>query len=152
IVDAAAGDATPTVDVGAFEADPSIEDIADKTASEDTPLAFLFAVDADAISTSSSNTALVPDSSIGVAGFGSTRTLTITPALNRSGTTTVTVTATRSINGSSLSMSDSFLLTVQPVADPPVVVGATTVANVPATGLTVIPNPVDGPEVTFFRI
>src|SRR5262249_23951785 len=54
--------------------------------------------------------------------------------------------------GSPLSMGDSFVLTVQPVADPPEVVGATTVANVEATGLTVLPNPVDGPEVTYFRI
>ncbi|PYR55311.1 MAG: hypothetical protein DMF85_19880, partial [Acidobacteria bacterium] len=126
IRDGGDGDTTQTVDMGAVEADPTVEDITDKLTDEDVPVAFSFNVgDAatafDSIAATSSNTTLVPNlpANLDVSGSGSTRTLTITPALNLSGTTTITVTATKTIGGTPLSATDTFVLTVVPVNDPP---------------------------------
>jgi hypothetical protein len=133
--DAADSGTTQTVDIGAFEADPSIEDIQNKTTPEDTPLVFTIQVgDGDAAATAfdsitgtSSDTALVPNANVvigagsGGGGGGPTRSVTITPAADKSGTTTITITATKTINGTVLSMSDSFDLTVTPVNDAPTV-------------------------------
>jgi hypothetical protein len=60
------------------------------------------------VSAVSSNPALVPNVNIVASGAGASRTLTITPALNQLGTTTITVTA--STRG--LSVSTSFTLLV----------------------------------------
>src|SRR5882724_11058425 len=156
ILDGPDANATATVDIGAFEAQVSIEDISDKTTNEDTQLQFTFNVgDAGSITSataSSSNTTLVPNNAanIVVTGSGSTRTLTINPAANRFGTSTITVT----VNGAnSQTMSDTFVLTVNPVADTPSVTGATTTVNTQTTsGLVITTNPVDGAEVNNFKI
>jgi uncharacterized repeat protein (TIGR01451 family) len=123
VADSADADTTQTVDIGAYEAQVSVEDITNKITNEDTPTSFVFNVGDAALITSvtatSSNTTLVPNASanLSVTGTGSTRTLQINPAANLSGTTTITVT----VNGSnSQSMSDTFLLTVNPVNDAPV--------------------------------
>ncbi|MDT5063794.1 MAG: hypothetical protein QOH63_4253, partial [Acidobacteriota bacterium] len=123
IADSADADTTQTVDIGAYEAQVSVEDIADKTTNEDTPISFDFNVGDAALITSvtatSSNTTLVPNNTanLSVTGTGSTRTLRISPAANLSGTTTITVT----VNGSnSQTMSDTFVLTVNAVNDAPV--------------------------------
>ena len=132
---AAAGGVTQTADIGAFEADPSIEDISDKTTNEDTPLTFTFQVgDAasafSSIAATSSNTALVPNANAVVgADTASTRMLTLTPAPDANGTTTITVTATKTTGGTPVSMSDTFVLTVTPVNDPPTL---NTIADPPA--------------------
>ena len=121
----AAGGSTQTADIGAFEADPSVEAIADKTTLEDTPLTFTFHVGDAAsaftsITATSSNTTLVPNANAVVgADTASTRTLTLTPAPDANGTTTITVTATKNFGGTPVSMSDTFVLTVTPVNDPP---------------------------------
>jgi hypothetical protein len=124
--DAADADTTQTVDIGAFEADPSVEDITDKSTNEDTPLVVPFNVgDAasafDSITATSSNTTLVPNlaANINITGSGSSRNLNITPAANESGTSTITVTATKTISGTPVSMSDTFVLTVNSINDPP---------------------------------
>ena len=124
ILDAVDADAIATVDIGAVEANPSIEDITDKTTVEETPLSFTFAVDAvvpafDAIAATSSDAALVPDGNLIVSGSGASRTLTVTPAPNRFGATEITVTATKTIGGSAVSVSDTFTLTVSGVNDAP---------------------------------
>ena len=122
IVDGPDADTTATVDIGALEAQVSLEDITDKTTNEDTHLQFSFNVGGSASITSvtatSSNTALVPNNAANlvVTGSGSTRTLTINPASDQFGTSTITVT----VNGiNSQSMTDTFALTVNPVNDPP---------------------------------
>jgi uncharacterized repeat protein (TIGR01451 family) len=120
--DAADADTTQTVDVGAYETQVSIEDIGDKVTDEDTLLSFSFNVADVAIITSvtaeSSNTTLVPNSgaNIGVSGTGSTRTLSILPAANQSGKTTITVTV-RAVNAQTVT--DTFELTVNAVNDAP---------------------------------
>ncbi|MFN6017434.1 MAG: SUMF1/EgtB/PvdO family nonheme iron enzyme [Verrucomicrobiota bacterium] len=60
------------------------------------------------LSGSSSNTTLVPNASIVFGGSGASRTVTVTPANGQSGTATITVT----VSDSSLTASDTFVLTV----------------------------------------
>jgi len=69
------------------------------------------------VSGSSSNTNLVPSSSLVFAGTGSSRTVTILPATNQFGSTTITLTVRDSDGGTG---SATFLLTVNPVNDVPV--------------------------------
>ena len=121
IVDGADADTTDTVDIGAFEAQLSLQDITDKATNEDTQLQFTFNVGGVAnitsVTATSANTTLVPNNAanIDVSGSGSTRTLTIYPVADLSGTSTITVTVT----GSSETMTDTFVLTVNPVNDAP---------------------------------
>jgi CSLREA domain-containing protein len=122
-VDAATdSDSAAALDIGAFEAQVSVEDSADKTISEDTQLQFTFNIGVGAnvtsVTATSSNTTLVPNNAanIDISGSGSTRTLTINPLANGNGSSTITVT----VNGNnSQSATDTFLLTVSPVNDVP---------------------------------
>jgi CSLREA domain-containing protein len=109
-------DTTQTVDIGAFEAHPTVEDIADKTVFEDGAIEFDFNIgDAVAgissVTATSSDAALVPNDSghISLAGAGSQRTLHIIPAAGVNGTATITVTVTAT-NGRTAT--DTFLLTI----------------------------------------
>ncbi|HKQ99532.1 MAG TPA: Calx-beta domain-containing protein [Pyrinomonadaceae bacterium] len=153
-------DTTQTVDIGAFEADPSVEDITDKATAEDTALpSFVFRVgdstsSFDSITATSGNTTLVPNANITVgADTASTRTLSITPAANQSGTAAITVTVTKTINSTAVSMSDTFVLTVGTVPDTPSVTNATTNEDTQTTsGLVISRNAADGAEVTHFKI
>ena len=106
----------------------------------------------------SSNTALVPNNAANlvVTGSGSARTLTINPAADQFGTSTLAVT----VNGNnSQSMTDTFVLTVNPVNDPPSFTkgpdqavnnnaGMQTVNNW-ATGISAGPANESGQTVTF---
>src|SRR4029077_304911 len=110
VVDGPDADITDTVDIGAFEAQVSVEDIPDKSTNEDTQLQFTFNVGGVAnitsVTATSANPTLVPNNAanIDVTGSGSTRTLTINPAADLSGTSTITVTVT----GSSETITDTF--------------------------------------------
>jgi hypothetical protein len=103
---------------------PTISDIPDQTANEDTPTSALSFTIGDAetaagsltVSGSSSNTTLVPNTNIVFGGSGANRTVTVTPAANQSGTATITVT----VSDGSLTASDTFVLTVNAVNDAPV--------------------------------
>lgn len=104
---------------------PAISTIADQVTDEDTPTTVAFTVgDPEtpagslAVSGASSNTTLVPDANILFGGSGSSRTVTITPAANLSGTASITVTVT---DAGGLTASDAFVLTVNPVNDPPTI-------------------------------
>jgi uncharacterized repeat protein (TIGR01451 family) len=68
------------------------------------------------MSGTSSNLALLPNANITFAGSGGSRTVMVVPAPNQFGTTLVTLTVTDADGGSA---SDTFLLTVNPVNDPP---------------------------------
>jgi hypothetical protein len=147
---------TQTVDIGAYEAGASIEEISSKSTSEDVPVpTFTFNVGDAAtaftsISATSSDPALVPNSNIVIGpDTPSTRTLSITPAANKSGFTIIVVTVSKP----GQSMFTLFFLTVDPVADTPSVTSATTSANTQTTsGLVISRNPADGDEVTHFKI
>jgi len=124
-IDGVDADAIAQVDVGAFEAQPAIEDITDKSTNEDTALpSFNFTVADGGVSNftvtaTSSDTTLVPNGNINVGGAGSTRSLSITPAANQNGTTTISVTAAGTIGTTPVSMTDTFVLTVNAVNDAP---------------------------------
>jgi hypothetical protein len=102
---------------------PTISDIASKTISEDTstgPIGFTVGdVETPAgsltLSRTSSNTALVPVANIVFGGSGAARTVTLTPAANQSGSTTVRITVSDGV----ASAFDEFTLTVRAVNDAP---------------------------------
>src|SRR5439155_1035075 len=98
--------------------------LSDQFTDEDTPtpaLAFLIA-DAETAAGSltltghSSNAALVPDGNIVFGGSGPNRTVTVTPAANRSGTAMITVTVA---DPQVSTATGSFLLTVNLLYNPP---------------------------------
>jgi len=103
---------------------PTISSTADVATDENTPVGpVAFTVwdvetppTALTLSAASSNTNLVALADIVFDGSGSNRTVTITPATNRFGTTTITLTVSDGL----ASASDSFVLTVNPVNHPPV--------------------------------
>lgn len=153
--DSADADTTAMVDIGAFEAQASVEDIPNKSTAEDTPISFSFNIgDAAAVTSvtaSSSNAALVPNDpvNLNVTGSGSIRTLNITPAANLSGLAVISVT----VNTATDSMSDTFVLTVNSVADTPSVTNSTTNEDTQtSSGLVVTRNAADNGEITHFRI
>ncbi len=124
VADSADPDAIQTVDIGAFELHPSIEDIADKTTAEDTAVPqFSFNIGdgtgslITSVVATSSNQTLIPDANLVVGPTGTSRTLDITPATNENGTATITVTVTAT-NGRTAT--DTFVVTVTEVNDAPV--------------------------------
>jgi CSLREA domain-containing protein len=122
LVDGPDADITATVDIGAFEAQVSVADFADQTINEEGSLSFPFnvggAVSISSVTATSSNAALVPNNpaNISISGSGSSRTLSINPLANFFGASTITVTVSGS---NSQTMSDTFVLTVNPVNDAP---------------------------------
>jgi CSLREA domain-containing protein len=154
VVDGPDADTTATVDIGAFEAQIFVEDIPDKSTSEDTQLQFTFNVGGTitSVTATSSNTGLVPNNAanLDVSGSGSSRTLTISPTANQFGSSTISVTVNAA---SGESMTDTFVLTVNAVAETPSVTNATTNEDVQSTlGLVISRNAADGAEVTHFKI
>jgi formylglycine-generating enzyme required for sulfatase activity len=95
---------------------PTISDIAAQTITEGSNTGAIAFTVGDAqtaassltLSGSSSNTTLVPNANIVFGGSGANRTVTVTPASSQTGTATITVT----VSDSSLTASDTFLLTV----------------------------------------
>jgi CSLREA domain-containing protein len=146
IADSADANTTQTVDIGAFELHPTIENIPDKSTAEDTLLSFSFNLGdgtgalISSVTATSSNTTLVPNANLSITGSGSTRTLDITPATNANtpsdGTATITVTVTAT-NGQTAQ--DTFVLTVTEVNDNPDAVNDTLSAVNEDSGLRTIP-------------
>lgn len=106
---------------------PTISPIANVTIAEDTvtsPIAFTVG-DAETaaaslvVTASSSNTTLVPNTgaALTLGGSGTSRTLVVTPAANRSGSATITVT----VNDGAQTATRAFMLTVTAVNDAPTV-------------------------------
>ena len=148
-VDGPDADTTATADIGAFEAQVSVEDITDKVTNEDTPLQFSFNVGGLAsVTATSSQPGLAPNPTI--SGSGSTRTITINPVANQFGSATITVNV---FDNGGQSMTDTFGLIVNPVGDQPSVTNASTTVNTQSTsGLVISRNAVDGAEITHFKI
>jgi hypothetical protein len=121
-VDGPDGDATATVDIGAYEMQTPLANLADTGTNEDTQVLVPFdAGDTSTITSvtaDSSNTTLVPHDSahLSVAITGSTGVVTINPATNEIGTTNITVTVNRSVGGPDIK---TFMLTVTAVNDAP---------------------------------
>lgn len=95
---------------------PTISNIADQTINEDASTAAVAFTIGDGetaagsltITGYSSNLALVPNTNIVFGGSGVSRTVTVTPAANQNGTTTIMVT----LSDGALTANDTFILTV----------------------------------------
>jgi CSLREA domain-containing protein len=115
-------DTTATVDIGAYETQAALADIANVSTNEDTPVQTVFDVgdtsSVTSITASSSNPTLVPNdvAHLSVNGFGSTEVVAMAPATNLNGTTNITVTVNRTGGGTA---SKTFMLTVNPINDAP---------------------------------
>ena len=112
-----------TLTVNAVNDPPTISDIADQTTPEATPTAAIPFTIADpdtalaslALSSNSSNPALIPAANITFGGSAGSRTVTLTPLPGQSGTAIITI----SVNDGTSTNSDAFVLTVRPFNRPP---------------------------------
>ena len=130
--------------VGTFTYDgPSISNVADLTTNEDTstgaiPFTIgdsLTAPNSLTVTRSSSNTTLVPLANVVLGGSGNNRTVTITPAANLSGTTTITLTVSDGVRIAT----DTFVLTVLAVNDTPTITDVTDKSTNEDTATPAIP-------------
>ena len=116
---------TFVVTVAGVNDNPTISNIADQAVNEDAttgPIAFTvgdveIAAGMLTLTGASSDVALVPNASIAFGGSGASRTVTVTPAANQSGTATITVT----VSDGTLTAVDTFVLTVNAVNDAPTI-------------------------------
>jgi hypothetical protein len=100
---------------------PTISDIANRTVTQGTSTgAIAFTVgDAETapasltVTGTSSNQTLVPNANVVIGGSGANRTITVTPAAGQVGTATITV----SVSDGTLTTTDTFVLTVNAVAN-----------------------------------
>jgi hypothetical protein len=158
IRDGADADNTQTADIGAIEADPAVENIANQTTAEGVAIAVPFHVGDtssafEAVTATSSNTTLLPNGQVTITESPDGPLLTMTPAAGLSGTSTITVTVSKIIASTLVSMSDTFVLTVTPGASTPSITSTTTLEDTLTTsGLVISRNPGDGAEVTHFKI
>ena len=120
---------------------PTISTIANKATNEDTPtspIAFTIgdvetAADLLTLTATSSNTVLVPVANIAISGTAASRTVTLTPAPNQFGTTTITL----SVSDGALTSTESFVLTVVSVNDAPTITAIADRYTHPATSVVV---------------
>lgn len=106
---------------------PTISDVSDQSTTEDFAMAAIPVTLSDVetsatsllLTATSSNPALVLNSSILVTGSGATRMVSITPVANQFGTATITLT----VSDGTATASDTFVLTVSPVNDAPTISG-----------------------------
>ncbi len=113
------------ISVGAVNDPPTISDITDKATNEDTSTGAIAFTIGDAetpaasltVTGSSSDQTLVPNGNLVFGGSGTSRNVTITPAAELSGTSTITVTVSDGTN----TATDTFVLTVNAVNDPPTI-------------------------------
>lgn len=122
----ASADDTFTVTVSAVDDPPTITDIGPQAIAEDGSTgAIAFLVDDPdtpvatlAVAATSDNATLVPPAGIALGGTNPTRTITVTPAANQHGSATITVTVERRHDAT---VSDTFVVTVSGVDDPPTI-------------------------------
>lgn len=120
---------TFTVNVTPVNDPPTITNIGNQSVVEDNAtgaLAFTIGdVETPAgsltVTSSSSNTVLVPNTNVVIGGSGASRTVTVTPANNQTGTTTITLT----VSDGAATTSTTFDVVVTPVDDPPTITSIT---------------------------
>jgi hypothetical protein len=117
--------ATVSITVTAVNDGPVISNIVDQETQEDIPVGPVPFTVGDvetpvqelAVTGSSDNQELVPDGNIVFGGSGSNRTVTVTPAANANGVATITVT----VSDGAADATETFILTVTALNDPPVI-------------------------------
>ncbi len=117
-----------TMTHGAGNTVPTIASISNQVVNEDTATGSISFTVGDAqtaanaltVSGASSNSTLLPNSAIVFGGSGANRTVTMTPAVNQTGSTVITLTVT---DAGGLIAQTTFSLTVTPVNDTPVAQG-----------------------------
>ncbi|HYG74530.1 MAG TPA: tandem-95 repeat protein [Planctomycetota bacterium] len=143
--------ATVSISVTAVNDRPTISNIVNVAINEDSKTAALPITVGDVetaatslvVTTSSSNTALLSASGIVLGGSGANRTITLTPAANQSGSSTIAVTVSDGL----LSASDTFVLTVNSVNDAPSIISGATATPNPATTLDAVAFSVAGADI-----
>jgi hypothetical protein len=105
-------------DIGAYEANPSISAIPNQSGAENVPLTVTFTVGSSGgpvtgVTATSSNQALVANSSLQISGSGNSRTLTILPTTGQTGTTNISVTVSNGVGG----VTETFQVTIGPVPE-----------------------------------
>lgn len=126
---------------------PTIAAIGPQSTNEDVPKSINVAVNDDetlyslSVTAATNNAAVLPVSRITISGTGLSRTVTMSPALNRSGIVHVTLTVSDGL----LSSSSAFDLTVNAVDDPPSIdpIATQTTTQNTALGVSVVINDVD---------
>ncbi|MEP7187890.1 MAG: hypothetical protein ABI901_01715, partial [Roseiflexaceae bacterium] len=116
---------TIAVVVVAVDDAPTVAGIADQVTGEDIPSSAISFKISDVetlsenltLSASSSNTALLPNATMLLGGSRANRTITLTPAANQNGATTITLSVGDGVN----TTTTSFILTVEPINDPPTI-------------------------------
>ena len=124
-----------SITVNTGNTSPTLNSISDVSINEDIPVSVPYSfsdVDSSPNCTSSiivtsSNTTLVPNANITESGTAPNCSLSISPALNQNGTSTITVT----VSDGSLTDTKTFTLTVNPVNDAPVL---SVISNQTTTG------------------
>jgi CSLREA domain-containing protein len=114
---------TVTINVGAVNDPPTVSTVADQVTGEDiatSAIGFRISdvetlADSLTVAASSSNTALLPNANITLGGSRASRTITLAPAANQSGMSTITI----SVGDGTNTTTTSFVLTVSPINDPP---------------------------------
>ncbi len=104
---------------------PTISGVADQTTDEDTATGSIAFTVGDGetdpailtVTAASSDQSVLATAGIALGGSGSSRSVVLTPEPNAHGTTTITVT----VSDGALTADSSFVLTVTPVNDPPVI-------------------------------
>ena len=129
---------------------PTVSAIDDRTIPEDSttgPIPFTIAdpdttADALSLAVTSSAPAVVPDSGLTLGGAGADRTVTVTPAPDTSGASTITLT----VSDGTVSDTTQFEVVVTPVGDPPVLATLSdqTIPEDSTTGP--LPLPVEDPD------
>src|SRR5437867_3909847 len=124
--DGGAASASFLLSVNSVNDPPTISSVANQSTDEDTPTAAIPCSIGDMetpaahfmVGGRSSNPDLVPDASILFGGSGSNRTVTLRPATNQFGSTTITLPSSPTRRSSALA---SFLLSVNSVNHPPTI-------------------------------
>jgi len=132
---------------------PTISAIAQQTTYEDTPAAGVPFTVADAetpatnlvVSGHSSNSALVPDYNIIFSGDDTNRTVVVTPLTNQFGTASITITVS---DPDGETATNVFVLTVNPVNDPPTISHVADQAIAERTSTGAIPFVIGDVETT----
>ena len=141
---------TFTLTVSAVNDAPTITAITDQTTTEDvaTPALPFTVGDGETpatsltVTASSSNKTLVPDANVVVFGSDISRTVTVTPAANQTGTTTITLTVSDGVQSTSI----SFQVTVTGANDPPTIASINDQTTAESTATPAISFKVNDPD------